>query len=181
VQALVHREHPAAATTSTLSKLQEWVLDGTFEDAERSGAAVRILHHADWVASLLTGDLDTTDWNNCLKLGYDVDVLDYPVALKEQTWASALPPRVLEPGHFIGRVLPRISVETGISESCKVMAGTTDSIAAFLASGATEIGDAVTSLGSKLAVKLLSEHPVQDARAGLYSHRLGTQCIIYLE
>ena len=53
-------------------------------------------------------------------------------------------------------------------------AGTTDSIAAFLASGASGVGDAVTSLGSTLAIKLLSERPVDDSRYGVYSHRLGT-------
>jgi sugar (pentulose or hexulose) kinase len=173
VQALVNPEHPAAAATSTLSKLLAWVLDDTIKAAQRSGAVVRLLHHADWVASLLTGDRSTTDWNNCLKLGYNVERLEYPPALLQQTWASVLPPRVLAPGNLLGPVLPEISAKTGLPELCEVVAGTTDSIAAFLASGATEVGDAVTSLGSTLAVKLLSERPVQDARAGLYSHRLG--------
>jgi len=54
-----------------------------------------------------------------------------------------------------------------------VVGGTTDSIAAFLASGAAEIGDAVTSLGSTLAIKLLSSTAVSDASRGIYSHRLG--------
>lgn len=34
-------------------------------------------------------------------------------------------------------------------------------------------GQAVTSLGSTLAVKLLSEVPVEDSARGIYSHRLG--------
>ena len=51
--------------------------------------------------------------------------------------------------------------------------GTTDSIAAFLASGAAGVGEAVTSLGSTLAIKLLSAQPVDDSRYGVYSHRLG--------
>lgn len=51
--------------------------------------------------------------------------------------------------------------------------GTTDSIAAFLASGADSVGQAVTSLGSTLAIKQLSEQPVDDSRYGVYSHRLG--------
>lgn len=52
-------------------------------------------------------------------------------------------------------------------------AGTTDSIAAFIAAGATRPGQAVTSLGSTLAVKALSSVPVRDAARGVYSHRFG--------
>lgn len=45
----------------------------------------------------------------------------------------------------------------GLPPSCQVVAGTTDSIAAFIAANATEPGYAVTSLGSTLAVKMLSQ------------------------
>lgn len=45
----------------------------------------------------------------------------------------------------------------GLPSSCQVVAGTTDSIAAFIAANTTEPGHAVTSLGSTLAVKMLSE------------------------
>jgi len=60
----------------------------------------------------------------------------------------------------------------GLSEECVVCTGTTDSIAAFLAARAAGPGRAVTSLGSTLAVKLVSEARVDDARFGVYSHRL---------
>ncbi len=48
-----------------------------------------------------------------------------------------------------------------------------DSIAAFLAADVHEYGDAVTSLGSAIAVKLLSKTRVDDADYGIYSHRIG--------
>lgn len=53
------------------------------------------------------------------------------------------------------------------------MPGTTDSIAAFLAAGVSKPGQAVSSLGSTLAIKLLSTVCVEDAERGIYSHRLG--------
>ena len=56
--------------------------------------------------------------------------------------------------------------------------GTTDSIAAFLASGADTTGQAVTSLGSTLVVKLLSERHVEDSKRGIYSHRLGNRWLV---
>lgn len=48
-----------------------------------------------------------------------------------------------------------------------------ESSVGFRGAGAANIGDAVTSLGSTLAIKMLSEAPVDDAACGLYSHRLG--------
>ena len=55
-----------------------------------------------------------------------------------------------------------------------------DSIAAFLAVGIdpSELGVAVTSLGSTLAVKLLSDSRVDDAATGVYSHRLGDTWLV---
>ncbi|MDR2874485.1 MAG: carbohydrate kinase, partial [Methylobacillus sp.] len=54
-----------------------------------------------------------------------------------------------------------------------IRAGTTDSIAAFFACGITELGMAVTSLGSTLVLKLLSRTRVESPEHGIYSHRCG--------
>ena len=53
-----------------------------------------------------------------------------------------------------------------------------DSVAAFVAAGVSQPGEAVTSLGSTLAVKLLSEARVDDAATGVYSHRLGSTWLV---
>ena len=82
-------------------------------------------------------------------------------------------PSVYKPGSVIAPVLESVSGETGLPADCKVVAGTTDSIAAFIATGANEVGDAVTSLGSSLVLKLLSDTPVCSSKLGIYSHRLG--------
>ena len=65
-----------------------------------------------------------------------------------------------------------VAQELGLGADCLVCAGTTDSIAAFLASGVETPGAAVTSLGSTLAIKLLSQTRVDDVDYGIYSHRL---------
>jgi sugar (pentulose or hexulose) kinase len=59
-----------------------------------------------------------------------------------------------------------------------VVGGTTDSVAAFIAAGLQEPGQAVTSLGSTLAIKMLSNKAVEDATRGVYSHRLGNQWLV---
>lgn len=130
------------------------------------------LHQADWLAFLLHGKLGISDYHNALKLGYDVERLEYPSWLTNLAVAPLMP-QVLAPGVAIGEVTPAISKSLNLPSDCIVCAGTTDSIAAFLASGAKQPGEAVTSLGSTLVLKLLSRKRIEDARYGIYSHRLG--------
>ncbi len=82
-------------------------------------------------------------------------------------------PRVLAPGETIAPVTSAVARRYGLPKTCRIVAGTTDSIASFLASGPSRPGAAVTALGSTLALKLLSRTRIDDARYGIYSHRLG--------
>lgn len=48
------------------------------------GADIGLLHQADWLAALLHGRWDATDWNNALKLGFDPATERYPDWLASQ-------------------------------------------------------------------------------------------------
>ena len=63
----------------------------------------------------------------------------------------------------------------------KSAAGAADSNAAFLAAGVDSVGEAVSSLGSTFAVKLLSNSRVDNAAYGIYSHRLGDAWLVGLQ
>jgi len=137
-----------------------------------AGKARYFLHQADWLAFLLHGCLGISDYHNALKLGYDVEQLKYP------DWIANLPivdllPKIVAPGAPVAQVTATFAARFGLPPDCLVCAGTTDSIAAFLASGAQAGGEAVTSLGSTLVLKLLSHQRVEDVGHGVYSHRLG--------
>jgi len=80
----------------------------------------------------------------------------------------------VRPGETVGLLARPRARELGVNTECLVRAGTTDSIAAFLAAKVESPGEAVTSLGTTLVLKLLSEHRVDDARYGIYSHWFGT-------
>ncbi|MDR2876800.1 MAG: FGGY-family carbohydrate kinase [Chromatiales bacterium] len=131
------------------------------------------LHQADWLASKLSGQFGISDENNCLKLGYD------PVRRMWPEWIAAcdadmrLLPHVVPPGSNIGTLQHPELLALGYSPQLRICAGTTDGVAAFIATGANVPGDAVTSLGSTLVVKLLSQTPVFAPAFGIYSHRLG--------
>jgi sugar (pentulose or hexulose) kinase len=79
----------------------------------------------------------------------------------------------LAPGEPIAPLDPAIAAHLGLNPACIVRAGTTDSIAAFMAAGADKPGEAVTSLGTTLVLKLLSETRLEDPASGVYSHRFG--------
>ncbi|MEQ8970862.1 MAG: FGGY-family carbohydrate kinase [Coleofasciculus sp. C1-SOL-03] len=155
------------SATSSLAKLL-WLIHHTPDTIEN----YYFLHQADWLAFLLHGQLGISDYHNALKLGYDPEALDYPPWMKQLPLTPILP-QVLAPGTPVGEVTPEISSRLGLRRDCQVCTGTTDSIAAFLASGAKHPGEAVTSLGSTLVLKLLSHTRVEDASYGIYSHRLG--------
>ena len=136
--------------------------------------AAHALHQADWIAAQFSGRLGLSDDNNALKLGWEPRERVWPQWLAQAGVPSALLPQVLAPGEAIGPVTAAIAARFGLSKDCLVVAGSTDGVAAFLATGADQVGDAVTSLGSTLVVKLLADRPVNAPEFGLYSHRLGT-------
>ena len=159
-------DHAAHGPTSSLAKcltLQQ----------QTTGAA-HALHQCDWILGRLSNRFDLSDENNALKLGYDPLQRQWPGWLTQLGLDSSLLPRVQPAGAEIGLIDPRIAAELGLPDSTTIVSGTTDSTAAVLASGASHFGDAVTSLGSTLVMKILSDRPVFDARHGLYSQRLGS-------
>jgi sugar (pentulose or hexulose) kinase len=97
-----------------------------------------------------------------------------------QEYAVLFPSQVVAPSAPVAAITAAAASRTGLPASCLVCGGTTDSIAAFVAAGVSDVGGAVTSLGSTMAVKLLSETRVDDAAYGVYSHRLG-ECILNSE
>ncbi|CAN0891373.1 D-ribulose kinase [Linum grandiflorum] len=172
VKSIAPANHTVCSGSSTLCKLVSWWnINGGDEPP------ALLLHQADWLLWLLHGRIGVTDYNNALKVGYDPESESYPPWLLNQPYSELLP-SVTAPGTSIGCLKDEIRVQYGFPGDCIVCAGTTDSIAAFLAARATEPGKAVTSLGSTLAIKLLSNTRIEDARYGVYSHRLDDKWLV---
>ncbi|XP_031271611.1 D-ribulose kinase isoform X1 [Pistacia vera] len=172
VKAIAPANHTVCSGTSTLCKLVSWWNN---EGASKKSAV--LLHQADWLLWFLHGKLGVSDYNNALKVGYDPELESYPPWLLSQPYSQLLP-SVKAPGTVIGLLKEAIRTEFGFPKDCAVCTGTTDSIAAFLAARATEPGKAVISLGSTLAIKLLSTSRIEDARFGVYSHRLDDKWLV---
>ncbi|SFQ26875.1 Sugar (pentulose or hexulose) kinase [Bradyrhizobium sp. Ghvi] len=164
----IAREAPEASAahgaTSGLAKAL------SFQDLP--GAAA-VLHQADWIAGHFSGRFDTSDENNALKTGYDAEGGRWPDWIAATGMRMELLPRVTRPGSVVGPITTSAADQFGLPRQAVVVAGTTDGCASFLATGAAQIGDGVTALGSSLTIKILSDRPISAPRYGIYSHRLG--------
>jgi len=163
--------HSVCSATSSFAKLISLLVNG-----EQHSSSVYFLHQADWLSYLLHGKLGVSDYHNALKLGYDPAALTYPDWLK--AWSLKSPnlvlPEVFAPSTTVGLIQQEIATQLGLPQDCEIGVGTTDSNAAFLACIGTtepEIGTAVTSLGSTMVLKVLSDRPVNNSTYGIYSHR----------
>ena len=157
------RDSAAHGNTSPLARM--------FLLLDRPGIA-HILHEADWIAYRLGAPLGVSDANNALKSGYDPVAGAWPGWIGSVGLDVSLLPRVVEPGVVVGVVAPAIAARFGFRADTRIVAGTTDGCASFLATGAARVGDGVTALGSTLTLKLLSDRPVFAPGHGIYSHRL---------
>ncbi|MGB5179509.1 MAG: FGGY-family carbohydrate kinase, partial [Gammaproteobacteria bacterium] len=171
VAAIAPAECAAHGASASLAKLL-WLLR-----TPGCQQARHMLHQADWLLGRLCGDFGHSDENNALKLGYDILKRRWPDWLQALDIPLALLPRVVPAGQAIGTLAPHLGKRWGLSGETRILAGTTDSTASFIATGAGP-GDAVTSLGSTLVLKLLASQPLFVPEYGIYSHRLGDSWLV---
>lgn len=142
-------------------------------------AGVRfIAHQSDWISGQLTRTFGVSDYNNVLKLGYDAARECWPSWLERVGINVGWLPRVFKPGASIATICSDLADRLGLRRDTIVCAGTTDSVAAFVASGAEQTGDAVTSLGSTLVLKILARQAIFESQYGIYSHRLDDHWLV---
>jgi sugar (pentulose or hexulose) kinase len=139
--------------------------------SQRDFAPHKVVHQADWLAGNLCG-IYSSDDNNALKTGYDPVAGCWPGWMANTGLDMALLPVVQQPGTPVACLLPAIAAKFGLPETVQIVAGTTDGCASFLATGAEQVGDGVTALGSTLTLKILSDVPVFDPASGVYSHHI---------
>ncbi len=163
---LLPEDSPAQGVSGGLAKLLWLKQSITLPDH------YQLMHQADWINHKLGVSAAVTDSHNALKTGFDPVSEHWPDWLKPLAISDCLP-TVISPGRVIGRMSPVLSRSLGLADSPIIRAGTTDSTAAFIATGARHSGQAVTVLGSTLVLKLLSNQPVFNNKHGIYSHRLG--------
>jgi xylulokinase len=137
----------------------------------RDHRPAKVLHQADWIAGQFSSRW-VSDENNALKTGYDPVAGAWPDWLEAAGIDRALLPEVVAPGEVTGGIQKDQAAAFDLPADVRIVAGTTDGCASFLATGATEPGEGVTALGSTMTIKLLSDRPVFSPDYGIYSHRI---------
>lgn len=165
-------ESGAQGASSALARFM-WLLNHTPDRRHQ-----HVVHQADWVMGKLSGIFAHSDENNCLKLGYDAIKGSWPDWFERLSIPLSLLPKVYRAGQKIVTIDQKIARRFNLPLGLGIITGTTDSIAAFIATGASKRGEAVTSLGSTLAIKFISDTPLFAPEYGIYSHRLGDQWLI---
>lgn len=132
----------------------------------------RLAHQADFVTRRLVGHAVPTDSSQALKSGYDLVGECWPEAAMDALGIRAgVLPEVVRPGTQLGEVGAAGAQATGIPLGTPVLAGMTDGCAGQLATGALEVGDWSSTLGTTLILKGVSDAPVRDPGGALYCHR----------
>ncbi len=172
IAAVAPADSPARGASSALAKLM------FLRERYRPHAPVLALHQADWLTGRLLGRQGTSDWNNGLKLGFEPAQETWPAWLERLALAPIALPRCHRPGEVLGQMAESVCARIGWAPGVVVCAGTTDSTAAVLATGAAQAGDAITALGSTLVLKIVSDRPVSAPDYGVYSHRIGRRWLV---
>lgn len=160
-------ESAAHGATSSAAKLLWLRSQGELQ------SAAHVLHQAEWIGGRLQDRFDTGDENNALKLGFDPIRGVWPQWWQDELGPmKELLPRIVPAGTPLHRIAAGVARATGLHPESRVVAGTTDGIAGFLATGVDQPGTGVTSLGSTLVLKQLSYRPLFDPETGVYSHRV---------
>ncbi len=161
-----------ASPGSSLAKLR-WL---NRHEAHLRQQIVHVQHQADWIAATLTGCRGESDAGNLLKLGLDPEALDWPTEVRNLIEAAGMNPAILPRARASGEIMAQIRADwarrLGLPASLQIVHGSTDSLAALIAAGVQQTGQAATSLGSTLVLKLAAEQPINQPAVGIYSHRL---------
>lgn len=124
---------------------------------------------ADWVGFRLTGIPFTSASLASRSMVYDLRTGEWSSELLEVCGVPArlLPPPV-DSGTAIGTILPEVAKELGLPPGVKVAAGGLDHLCAALASGITEPGHLLNSMGTaEVVLSLMSELPASLNHPGI--------------
>lgn len=169
---LAPADSPVHSPSSGLAKLL-WLKEQAY-----AAKASHALHQADWIAGKLAGRFGFSDPNNCLKTGYDALQNRWPDWLEQLPNVHDWLPTVYPQATPVCCIDPGIAEEFGLLPQVQIISGTTDSTASFIATGASQLGEAVTALGSSLVLKIVAAKPVTAMRYGIYSQPLGGHWLV---
>ena len=132
----------------------------------------QFVHAADFITGQLSGNFSVTDYTNALKSGYDIQELSWPEYIFKslpirREWLQ----QVVPSGAPVGKLKTELARHLGLSRDVMITAGMTDGCASQVASGAVNLGDWNTTIGTTLVVKGVTSKEINDPAGAIYCHR----------
>ncbi|MEJ6576851.1 MAG: FGGY-family carbohydrate kinase [Actinomycetota bacterium] len=131
--------------------------------SEKLSGRLHLVHTPEFVIAALLGknpkDI-ATDWSHALKTGVDLDTKTYSPEILERAQSKNISlPTIVSPGTKLGAI-----------GELNIYAGMTDGCTAQISAGGADVGSAVTTLGTTMVIKLVTDKNVTGP--GFYSHLL---------
>ena len=138
------------------------------------GEKILLRHQSDWLNGWLMNNWFYGEESNNLRLGWDAINKKWPKYIETKIQKESLP-KIIESGQRLGEINSNKAKYLGLNKGTIIIAGTTDSNAAFIASGA-ELCEGVTVLGSTIVLKRLSDFPLRNL--GISNHRIHNKWLV---
>jgi sugar (pentulose or hexulose) kinase len=122
----------------------------------------------DWLAWRMGAPRPTTDPTRSLKLGFSAWDGRWDPEI-DAMWFRGRLPEVRPAAEVIGQLDPELARACGLPDEVSLVNGVTDANAAFLAAGAVDPGDWVSTIGTGMSVKAATGARVFDPRGQVYS------------
>ncbi len=137
------------------------------------GDKILLRHQADWISGWLLNDWRFGEEGNNLKLGWNILEGLWPQEIQQLSWHNKLP-EILPSGKSFGKIALNRAKELNLPKETVIIAGTTDSNASVIATGAS-LSEGVTVLGSTIVIKSFIKTPINCL--GVTTHRVGNRWI----
>ncbi len=142
------------------------VLSGTVDSSLARALLIRrkyksnflLRHQADWISGWLVGNWECGEESNNLKLGWDPILKAWPKSFNALDFQKSFP-KIIESGRTFGKISNKHAKIFGLQEDLLVIAGTTDSNASVISTGAKD-SEGITVLGSTIVIKTFVEKPI---------------------
>lgn len=137
-----------------------WIKENEPEIYEKT---YKLLSPNDFLIAKLSGGTFVTDYINAGKWQYDLKTGKYPEELLKRVGLDLKKlPDVMNPGEYVAAVSPNASIETGLSETTKIVITTYDAICSFIGSGALKPGQACDITGTVTVFRTVADHNASD-------------------
>ena len=137
------------------------------------GQDILLRHQSDWISGWLMNNWLFGEEGNNIKLGWNIISNSWPKSFKLNAWNNGLP-QIKKSGLILGIINKKLVEKLKLNSNLLVVAGTTDSNAAFIASEIKQ-DEGLTVLGTTLVLKKFIREPINYP--GLSMHRVNQEWI----